>query len=71
MFYVVIVNKGEVRLISVACKRRRLISNKTDYAEATHICTELKTKVLENNCNPDNHVRPFDCVICFVETKLP
>ena len=31
-------------------------------------CTELNTKFLKNNYNPDNHVRPFDCGICFVET---
>ena len=41
---------------------------KTDMADATHICTELNTKILKNNYNPDIHVRPFDCGICFMET---
>ena len=36
--------------------------------DATHICTELNTKILKNNYNPDIHVRPFDCGICFMET---
>ena len=41
---------------------------KTDMADATHICTELNTKILKNNYNPDIHVLPFDCGICFMET---
>ena len=41
---------------------------KTDMADATHICTELNTKILKNNYNPDIHVRPFDCGSCFMET---